>query len=192
MRRGYTLFELLVVVALVLILAGMAVPSIESMYADSRLEAAADQVAGQWSAMRARAITEGRPYRFAIQPGGGDFRVAPDAPEFWSGGDAPAASNDANAPLVAQDSLPAGIRFASVGGDSGSAANPDTGEVGDASAAASGSGSWSTTAVFLPDGTARQDQEITFRSELSGPLALKLRALTGGMSTRWIRPNQGP
>jgi len=194
MRRGYTLFELLIVVAVVLILAGISIPSIESMYADSRLEAAADQVAGQWSAMRARAITEGRSYRFAVQPGGGDFRAAPDAPEFWSGADPPPVSaNEPNAPLVVQDSLPTGIRFASIGGDDpAAAANPDTGEVVDASATASASGSWTTVAVFLPDGTAQQDQEITFRSALSGPLSLKLRALTGGMSTRWLPANQGP
>ena len=178
MRRGYTLFELVVVVALVLILAGMSIPSIENMYADSRLEAAADQVSGQWSAMRAQAITEGRSYRFSIQPGGA-FRAAPDDPAYWSGGDPPAASNANNAPLVVQDSLPKGIVFVPVNAaDPSSSGNPDTGNV--ANASDSGSGAWSTVAVFLPDGTAQQDVEIDIQSPLSGPIALRLRALTGG------------
>ncbi len=189
-RRGYTLFEMVVVVALVCLLAGLAVPPIESMYADYKLQAAVDQVSGQWSAIRARAVTEGRPYRFSIQSGGGDFRAAPDAPEFWSGGAPPAADSGDKAPLVVQDSLPRGIRFATLNVTDSSyfgagAADPE-------GPSDSSSGAWSTAAVFQPDGTAQQDVEITFRSAESGPITLRLRALTGGMSTRWVPANESP
>ena len=125
-RRGYTLFEMIIVVALICLLAGLATPPIMAMYDDYRLQAAVDEVAGRWSAIRARAITEGRPYRFSIQSESGDFRVGPDAPEFWSGGDAPAATGPGNqAPLVVQDTLPKGIRFVmGNAGDASSAGAP--------------------------------------------------------------------
>ena len=110
-RRGYTLFELIVVVALIVVLASLAIPSIESMYSDSKLQAAVDQVGGKSAQMRTRAILEGRPYRFAVGSNGSDFRVAPDDSQYWGGGDPPAASNAAAAPLVVQESLPHGIQF---------------------------------------------------------------------------------
>ena len=107
-RSAYTLFEMVLVLALLVLLAGLSIPSIESMYADYRLQAAVDDVGGAWASLRARAIIEGRPYRFAVN--GGDFRGAPDDPAFWPGGDTPASSDPA-APLIVQDSLPRGISF---------------------------------------------------------------------------------
>ena len=103
MRRAYTLFEILLVVALIAILAAMTVPGlIEAIYGDrTRLQAAADQITGQWSSMRARAIMEGRPYRFSVEPGTGNFHVAPDGSGY--GGD--------NNGYVVDDSLPRGIQI---------------------------------------------------------------------------------
>ena len=193
-RRGYTLFEMIVVVALICLLAGLATPPILSMYDDYRLQAAVDEVAGRWSAIRARAITEGRPYRFSIQSGSGDFRVGPDASEFWSGGDSPAATGAGNqAPLVAQDSLPKGIQF--VLGDAGDSSSADARcerrrRERRRRPSDSGSGGWSTVAVFLPDGTAQQDADIRLQTKESGPVVIHLRGLTGEVSTRWISANQ--
>ena len=156
-RRGYTLFEMLIVLALIVLLAGLAIPSIESMYADSRLQAAVDQVSGKWSQMRTRAILEGRSYRFAVGPAGSNFRVAPDDGSYWAGGDPPAASDSQAPPLVVEDSLPRGIQFAQ-------ADTPDLNPYDALNPApASSSGTWNTVAVFLPDGTAQQDVEIVFR-----------------------------
>jgi prepilin-type N-terminal cleavage/methylation domain-containing protein len=178
-RRGYTLFEMVIVLALIVLLAGLAVPPIEAMYADYKLESAADQVRGKWAAMRARAITEGRPYRFCVIPGTPSFRVAPDSGDFWSGGDAaPIAEGDAP-PLVVEDSLPRDIPF-SMNGDA--APPPAAGDFG--SAASADSGSWTTVAVFLPDGTARNDAKIDLTLSGTGVVSLRLRALTGGVTTR--------
>jgi prepilin-type N-terminal cleavage/methylation domain-containing protein len=164
MRRGYTLFELLVVLALLLLLAGLAVPSLETMYADYRLQAAVDQVRAKWAEARAHAVAEGRPYRFSTSADGGAFRVAPDDSDYWGGGgDASAPAGAPDAPLVFEDSLPKGIRFASA--DSAPAA-----------------GDWSPVAVFLPDGTARNDVEILFQARYCTPILLRLRALTGGVT----------
>jgi prepilin-type N-terminal cleavage/methylation domain-containing protein len=178
MRRGFTLFEMVIVLALILILAGLSIPSIESMYSDSKVQAAVDQVRGAWAGMRSHAISEGQSYRFSVSMNGSDFRAAPDRSEYWGGGDPPEPTDANNPPLVLQGSLPRGIRFTSA----------DAGAPGasDASAASTAGGSWSTVAVFLPDGTAQQDLEIVFRSRETGasPISLRLRALTGGVTTR--------
>ena len=187
-RRGYTLFEMVIVVALIVLLSGLAIPSIESMYADYKLQSAVDQVGGKWALARTRAVTDGRPYRFSVGPGGDSFRVAPDDSQFW-GGDAPPAADGTVTPLVVEDSLPRGIQFAVPDTtdpnttDPSGAGQPAPSAVPNSSATGSGSG-WNTVAVFLPDGTAQQDVEIVFRMPNCAPVSLCLRALTGGVSSR--------
>ena len=183
MRRGYTLFEMVIVLALILIIAGLSIPSIQSMYSDSKMQAAVDQVRGAWAGMRSHAISEGQQYRFSVAVNGSDFRAAPDSSDYWGGGDPPAAADPINPPLVIQGSLPKGIRFTADANDPG-AADPST-PPSSSSAPSTSSGAWSTLAVFLPDGTAQQDVEIVFRSPDSGatPISLRLRALTGGVTT---------
>lgn len=179
MRRGYTLFEMVIVCTLMLIIAGLSIPSIESMYSDSKMQAAVDQVRSAWAGMRSHAISEGQPYRFSVSAGGGDFRAAPDRPEYWGAGDPPTPTDANNPPLVIQGSLPRGINFTT-----GDAVDPS---LSDSSAATNAGGSsWSTVAVFLPDGTAQEDLEIVFRSRDAGasPISLRLRALTGGVTTQ--------
>jgi type II secretory pathway pseudopilin PulG len=178
MRRGYTLFEMIIVCTLMLIIAGLSIPSIESMYSDSKMQAAVDAVRGAWAGMRSHAISEGQPYRFSVSMNGSDFRAAPDRPEYWGGGDPPVPTDANNPPLVMQGSLPRGISFTT-----GDAVDPGP---SDASAASTSGGSWSIVAVFLPDGTAQEDLEIVFRSRDAGasPISLRLRALTGGVTTQ--------
>ncbi len=179
MRRGFTLFEMVIVLALMLIIASLSIPSIESMYSDSKMQAGVDQVRGAWAGMRSHAISEGQQYRFGVSANGGDFRAAPDRPEYWAG-DTPEPTDPNNPPLVIQGTLPKGITFTV-----GDASDPGSGDGAGASAASTAGGAWTTVAVFLPDGTAQQDVEITFRMPDTGatPISLKLRALTGGVTT---------
>ncbi len=176
-RRGYTLFEMVLVLAVLVILAAVAVPSLEAMYGNFRLSAAADMVRANWAAARAHAVEEGRPYRFAVVPNHGNFRVAPDSANFWSGGDVPASSGGPDAPLVLEDVLPKGVRFTTPDAlqsgtvdQSGDSALP-TGSVD--------SSQWSRTVTFLPDGTSLEDVEMGFHTRGGQPLILRLRALTG-------------
>src|SRR5262245_40719595 len=84
-RSGYTLFEVVLVAAVVLILAALAYPSLRGMYGGYRVTAGVDSVRAAWAQARGRAIEEGRPYRFAVEPNGTHFRVAPDHSDYWSG-----------------------------------------------------------------------------------------------------------
>ena len=167
-RRGFTILEVLLVVAVMVILAAMAYPSISAMYGDLRVSAAADQVRGRWADARAKAIEEGRPYRFATQPDG-QYKLAPDTADNW-GGSTDANAGDANdpdiPPLIVEESLPQGLKFAdeSTGGDSGD------------------SGPWQTAIKFLPDGTASADKTITIQAQGYRPVQLKIRALTGAVT----------
>jgi hypothetical protein len=162
-----TLFETILVVAVILIAAAIAVPSLSSMYGDTPMTAAADKVKSRWAEAKARAAAENRPYRFALIPGTSKFRVAPDSPEFWDGANAPADGRS----LVLDDKLPNDIYFAT----------PD--DAGGFRAPSEGGGEWSSPIVFLPDGTAREDAVIAFAEPGSRPLLLRLQGSTGAVST---------
>src|SRR5947209_15428910 len=85
-RSGFTLLEVLCVMAILIILLSLAYPSIEGMYGSVRQTAAADKIRSVFAETRARAIEDGQGYRFAVMPGRDRFRVAPDKSEYWDGG----------------------------------------------------------------------------------------------------------
>lgn len=184
-RRAFTLFELILVLVVLVVVAAVAAPSLDSMLGTYRVTAAGDVVRGAWAQARARAMNEGRAYRFSVLPHKGNYRLAPDAPEFWAGNGGSPTTTDSNAPpLILEDALPKGVRF----NDPNGPPEADV-EGGTDTVAAPGSvdlGSWSTAVIFLPDGTARDDRELVFAARGSRSLSLKLRALTGVVTTRWL------
>jgi prepilin-type N-terminal cleavage/methylation domain-containing protein len=174
-RRAYTLFEVLLVLAILVILAAITYPSLDSMYGGYKVQAAADQVRGAWASARSRAVDEGRAYRFSVVQGKGNFRVAPDSHDFWKSSEPPRTEDSANPPLILGDALPKGISF----GDQ-LPANTDTILPADHIDPAS----WSTVLTFLPDGSVREDAAIAVRMKGTRGLVLRLRALTGVVSVR--------
>src|SRR6266404_3154280 len=177
-RRGYTLLELVLVLALLVIVAALIIPSAEAMYGQFRLTQGADSVRAAWASARAYAMDEGRPYRFAIIPNQGNFRVAPDSSEFWSGGSQPQGPGDsANPPLIMSQTLPKGLRFSAPDAAPASTQGTDSSLPQDSI----NPEMWSSRTVFLPDGNASQDVEIVFGASGTMGLYLKLRALTGAV-----------
>jgi hypothetical protein len=176
-RSGYTLFEVVLVGAVLTILAAISVPSLKNMYGIHKLNGAVDCVRAGWAEARARAIDEGRPYRFSIEPNGSHYRVAPDNPEYWSGG-APSTGSQGKG-LVLEKALPGGVRFAL--GDE-APATPAGGS--DGKEDSKPSGSWTTGVVFLPNGSASDDVKITFRVRGVKPTSIQLRGLTGNVSVQ--------
>jgi prepilin-type N-terminal cleavage/methylation domain-containing protein len=176
-RRGFTILEVLLVVAVMVMLAAMAYPSIEAMYGDLRLTAAADQVRARWADARTRAIEEGRPYRFSTQPDG-QYKIAPDTSQFWSGSGETTAgdvNNSDSPPLVIEETLPQGFKFA------------DESNSGDTDA-----GPWQTAIKFLPDGTANTDKTITIQADGYRPVQLRIRALTGAVTAETLPAGRSP
>ena len=165
-RPAFTLIEVLLVVAVIIALAAVAYPTLSAMYGDVKLKAAADDVRAAWTDARSHAIEDGRAYRFAVQPGTGKYRVAPDADGFWDGsGGQP---DDAEAPpFTLEADLPNGILFE---------AGTDLPTAGD----------WSTVVVFNPDGGCSADVEVTLKEDGDDgtPIVVRVRAMTGAVTVR--------
>ena len=164
-RSGFTLLELMLVIAIISILLAVSYPTLDGMYQDVKVKAAADQVREAWVEARARAIEDGRAYRFGVQQGTGRFRVAPDN-SFQDGSGA--GENDAP-PFVHESELAGSITF-DVPGDA-------TSEAG-----------WETVAVFSPDGSCSHDIEITLKgADDAAGLVVRVRAMTGAITVRPTR-----
>src|SRR5262245_5771303 len=180
-RPSFTLLELLLVMAILVILAAIATPSLLSMRPYYRIQGGSDSLKAAFVNARAYAMDTGQPYRLAIIPGKGNFRVAPDSSEFWSGS-APQSSADGTPLPVLDGAVPEGVVLLL----------DDTGDVGeneDTVLPSEGLGpdQWKTVAVFLPVGTAREDARVTLRTAGTRPRTIFLRSLTGIVTVEGAR-----
>jgi type II secretory pathway pseudopilin PulG len=186
-RNAFTLLELMIVLGVLILTAGLVVVSMRQMQGPYRMTAATDAVRGAWAIARSRAIEEGRPYRFAVEPSGRHFRVAPDVESYWAGGTAGGGGGEANDPdgpgTIVVNNLPPGVRFL-INGQPGQLPPQDEPV---ATAQAGPSGQWDATCVFLPDGTARQDVRIVFQVAGAPATELFLRGITGTSSVQRLR-----
>ena len=164
LRRAFTLFEILLVLAIVVMLASLTIPAVQTMLTDSRVVASADIVRGRLADTRSRALDDGRPWRFACVPNTGVFQLAPETSSAW---DSVAMEPDEQADLV-RDELPPGIIFAQSSSDI----------LGANQAGAPGAG-WVTIGTYLADGTARDDVTFYFGHAGVSPLCVQLRGMTG-------------
>jgi prepilin-type N-terminal cleavage/methylation domain-containing protein len=114
MRRGYTLFEMILVVTVMLIVAGMATPLVfHGMFSSTKVSAAADMVRARWADCRHQACEHNRPYRFAVVPNTGKFKIEPYDPAIHD--PVPGSNSGQNGPsgtsgttTVAPDGSPTG------------------------------------------------------------------------------------
>jgi Tfp pilus assembly protein FimT len=160
-RLAFTLMETVLVMAILLILAALAFPCIDSLQAGPRLSAATDLVRARLNETRTHAIQDRMPYRFAVKDGTGAFKIAPDTSDYWSDGSTPAKDDTA---WVFEGSLPERVVFAP-------------------SEEGSTSGSWHTLVTFQADGTAADDVDMTFKTNGAPPTTLRLRGSTGSVTT---------
>ncbi len=169
-RRGYTLLEVMLVLALILIVAAMSMPSMDAMLSSNNVSAARDMVRARWAEMRSRAMEEGRPYRFAVTENTGKFRVAPDDAAYW-GSDSTGQGAD-DAPLIVEGELPPGVLFTT----------SESAFLGLGDAPSPGPDWGLTVATYLSNGTARDDAEVYFGKAGQRVVGLRLRGLTGAVT----------
>lgn len=185
---GFTLLEVVLVLALIVILGALLYPSLDSMYADYRLTAAADEVRARWAEARAQAVNEGRDYRFAVVRNGGNIRIAPDSAAFWGNGGTATQPDAVTPPLIVETALPRGVRVL-LGDPVGLAAQDLEGETS-LPLGNIGLDAWTGVVTFRPDGTADaldgRDSgvvRLTLVGKYATPLVLELRTLTGSVTT---------
>jgi len=181
-RKGASLLEILLVMAILVLVSALSIPSLHSMYGAYQMNASVDAVRSGWAEARERAINENRPYRFAIDPSGTMFRVAPDDPAYWEGGNGP--SDDPNGQgYVLEKALTPGVCFMVNGEGSSQPPEAKNLSVDDKPVKAA---QWLPAAVFLPDGTANDDVQVVFHASGCRSTGLHLRGLTGNVSVETL------
>jgi prepilin-type N-terminal cleavage/methylation domain-containing protein len=165
-QPGYTLVELLVVMAVIVLLGAIFLPSLTGVEGDRPIKAARDLLRARMAEARYRAMEDGIRYRLALSPDGRRVRVAPDDESF---NDIPPAE-DEGGPLVSDNVFPLTVTATVVSDESGSATVDQYG--------------WTRVATFEPLGTCR---ETVVEVELNQPgtytLVVRLRGLTGNVQT---------
>ena len=171
-RRGFTLLEIVLVVAIIALVAAVAIPSFQAWSQGYRLQQGVDTVRTLWVRARAAAMEEGRPYRFAYVLGTGNFRLAPDDYENW-----PELAGDVTGPTVSgagyppgltvEGTLPVGVQFQSPFGEPEMVLlfQPD-----------------GTARIYGPDGLDRPDLILAVADSQGNARFLQVRALTGSVS----------
>jgi Tfp pilus assembly protein FimT len=174
-----TLFEVLLVLALMVVIAAISMPLLTSSIAHARLENSGALVRAAWSKARLAAMQAGEPYVFRYEPKGSRYQiVCLSAMTAEDAGDLntlpPLTEEDeeyaeADMLRLAKSRLPTEIVFAA--GDV--SAVPQL-----AGAAAATAGGWSQPIMFYPDGTT-SDASVVVANASDETQRVSLRGLTG-------------
>jgi Tfp pilus assembly protein FimT len=184
-RAAYTLFELLLVGAIIVVLAAIAYPTLNGLIGNKGLtgkrgrDAALDELKNKLAQARGRAMEEGRPYRVAVVLGKGNLRLAPDTDDYWGGGGS--GSSDGHSSMVVACALPPGSCFRNPDSADGA---PRQGEITSQDPDSVSPGEYKTLVVFLPDGTHREDGKISLATVGARRITVKLQAQTSALTTQ--------
>ena len=183
-RRGLTLLEMMLVLAVLVTLSALTWPIIRGAFSGYRLRSAADDVRAAWGKAHIAAMNSGRPYLFRCQPQSGSYVVQP-----WTGAaaDADAETEGASAggvdPFVQCDAggkpivrnLPDDVIFHA--GDTKADTRAQN-VVGSDDGTQSGGGNWAPPILFYADGTT-SDAQVQLMNKEGRILTLDLRGLNG-------------
>jgi type II secretory pathway pseudopilin PulG len=182
-RDAYTLIELLLVLAILIIVAGAVAPSVLGMMADHRLKETTEAVRNAVAKTRIHAIDTGSVYQFRVEPGGRHFIAIPTDPAVLP-------SNGSSLPPSAVEAaqLDEGFSFQVVAASTTGSAVPLTMASSDQAFSAMvakvnlgqdfGSSNWSPPILFQPDGRAI-DASFNIVDQHGDGFRIRVRELTG-------------
>ena len=75
--RGLTLLEILLVLSLLVVIAGLVMPFVGGTLSNHRLRKSADMIRAEWAKARAKAMQTGRTYVFRYEPDADHYLVEP-------------------------------------------------------------------------------------------------------------------
>lgn len=166
-RAAFTLLELMLVLSVIIVVAGLAAPLLNRSFASQTLQSGADQVRASFGQARIRAIKTGNVFAFLYAPGGDQYTIAPFLnayslinPQILAATQAPPQMR----------SLPRGLQFAGadVSGDARAQFESDGASLQRGM----------TPILFYPDGSS-QDAALYLQNQQGGLIRIDLRGLTG-------------
>src|SRR5262249_3331233 len=110
-RRGYTLFEVLRVITLLVLMAAGGMPLLDARETGYRLTSAGHGVADSWAGDAVPVTDDGRQRSFPDVLVPRNIRDAHDAAVCWTGANPPPPPGPAIPPLALEEALPRGVAF---------------------------------------------------------------------------------
>jgi prepilin-type N-terminal cleavage/methylation domain-containing protein len=180
-RNAYTLMELLLVLAIIVIAAAAVAPSIDGFRRSAVIRSGANDIRAALTKAHVVAMRTGRTQVFQYELGGGKYKTEP----YVGGDDAiESVQGDQSSPLASSTShpahektLPEGMKFAA-----GDAAVESRAERIEREASSTGGGgvSWSRPLLFFPDGSS-VDAFIVVGNTHDRGIRLDLRGMTAAV-----------
>ena len=173
-RRAFTLMEMLLVLAIMVIVAAMTLPALRGPMENQRLRRAGDLIRAEWAKARVRAMKTGRIHVFRYQTDGTTFGVEP----WYAADDDQTSTNDSSrkqgnvSALQESQPLPDDISFA--GGDTTS----DSRSLHAEKTMGGGGGKAARPILFYPDGTS-STARVVLTNRRQTFVLVSLRGLTG-------------
>lgn len=184
-RGGFTLLEIMLVLAVLVVIAAMTMPALGRVVETQRLKQAADQVRASWMRTHLTAMRTGQLQMFRYENGAGRYRVetwqaAEDDVESKFATDNPSLRSGPQPTAEAgEQALPDDVIFSA--GDAefdnrSSKIEDDVSKLGGGPA-----GAWSRPILFYPDGSA-SNAHLVVSNKRGRAIRVDLRGLTGGVT----------
>jgi len=171
-RPAYTVMEILVVLAILVILGGVLSQTFDGFHSNTRQKAAADTIRARLADARSKAMEQGTWYRLALHSDGTRIRLAPDGPDFatLTPDDPPALDS-----RVTEDKLDPATAELQFDSDDPHPQNAD---------------GWTTIATVGPYGTCKEDAAtVVVKEKDFQPILIRVRGVTG--TARVVPPKNG-
>jgi type II secretory pathway pseudopilin PulG len=166
-RIGFTLGEMLVVLALVAALVGLSVPALRGALGRSELEHSAKQIRVELSRTRLEAIESGTCRQFRYQPGGNQYESGPYPAVDASVPGQPVDTPDG--PPTIASTLPDGVLFL----------DPQSLAMETPLPSAAAVETWSEPVLFYPNGRS-SNARLRLADQAGRTVSVILRGVTGG------------